>query len=49
MISFKKLLPLLIGIAVSFITYFIIGWWGFWLIFTWVGGSITLGLSINTE
>lgn len=46
MINLRKLLPLLIGIAVSFITYSTIGWWGFWLIFSWIGGSITLGLII---
>jgi polyferredoxin len=36
-------LPLLIGLAVAAVTYLSLGWWGFLLIFPWIGGWITVG------
>ncbi|OGQ78620.1 MAG: 4Fe-4S ferredoxin [Deltaproteobacteria bacterium RIFOXYA12_FULL_58_15] len=41
--SLSKLIPFGIGIAVATITYASVGWWGFWLVFPWIGGWITIG------
>lgn len=46
---FRILLPLLISLGVASITYFTVGWWGFWLIFPWIGVSISLGLFISSR
>ena len=36
-------LPLLIGVIVATALYLSIGWWGFWVIFPWIGFSISIG------
>lgn len=36
-------LPFVIGLAVAAILYFTVGWWGFWIVFPWIGFSISLG------
>jgi len=38
-----RLIPFGIGIAVATLTWELTGWWGFWLIFPWIGGWITIG------
>ena len=45
----KKFLPLIIGLAVAGILQLTIGWWGFWVIFPWVGFSITVGMIIRSK
>ena len=38
----KVVAPLLIGLLVALLSYLYTGWPGFWLIFPWIGGCITL-------
>jgi polyferredoxin len=40
-------IPFLIGVAVASILYFTVGWWGFLVIFPWIGFSISLGIVIQ--
>jgi polyferredoxin len=42
-LSLGHVLPLLVGCAVAALLYWLSRWWGFILIFTWIGGWITLG------
>ena len=37
------LIPFAVGLAVAAITWLAVGWWGFWVIFPWIGGWITVG------
>jgi ferredoxin-type protein NapH len=39
----RLLFPFFIGIAVALVTYLAFGWWGFLLIFPWIGGWISIG------
>jgi len=39
----KKYLPFFIGISIAAILYFSLHWWVFWIIFPWIGFSITIG------
>jgi polyferredoxin len=41
--KFKYFIPLLIGLSVGFLLRFLVGWWGFLLIFPWIGSWITIG------
>ena len=43
----KKILPLLIALSVSIILDLTVGWWGFWVIFPWIGFSISTGMIIK--
>lgn len=45
---FKIILPLLIGLAVATLLYLTIGWWGFWVIFPWIGFSISTGMLVRS-
>ncbi len=38
-----KFIPLFIGLILAISLYLFIGWWGFLIIFPWIGISITLG------
>ncbi len=38
------LIPLFIGLAIAVTLYLAIGWWGFWVIFPWIGASISIGI-----
>ena len=42
----KCCIPFLIGAAIGLTLYTLAGWWGFLLIFPWIGFSITLGCLI---
>ncbi|MCD4736496.1 MAG: 4Fe-4S dicluster domain-containing protein [Bacteroidales bacterium] len=42
-------LPLLIGLAVAVLLYITTGWWGFWVIFPWIGFSITTGMYVRSQ
>ena len=39
-----KYIPLLIGSTVGIILYLSVGWWGFLILFPWIGISVTTGL-----
>lgn len=43
----KSIIPFLIGILVAFLLYITIHWWGFLVIFPWVGFSISLGIFLR--
>lgn len=43
----RILLPLLIGVIIAIILNIFIGWWGFWVIFPWIGFSISTGMLIR--
>ena len=45
----KKFLPLIIGLSVATLLEFILRWWGFWVIFPWIGFSITVGMIIRAS
>ncbi len=40
---FRNFLPFIIGSTLGFFLYFLFNWWGFLLIFPWIGGWITAG------
>jgi len=40
-------LPFLIGLAVAVILNISVGWWGFWVIFPWIGFSISTGMLVR--
>ena len=42
-------LPLLIGLAVATLLYLLLGWWGFWVIFPWIGFSISTGMFVRSR
>lgn len=42
-------LPFLIGLTVATILYLTVGWWGFLVIFPWIGFSISLGIYLYTS
>ncbi len=44
---FRSIIPLFIGLAVSLILNVTVGWWGFWVIFPWIGLSISTGIFIQ--
>lgn len=46
-IRFKNILPLLIGIGVAALLHTIFHWWVFWIIFPWIGISITTGMLLR--
>ena len=39
----RRFIPLFIGLLIGFSLYFSVGWWGFLIIFPWIGGWITIG------
>jgi len=41
-LKLSDFVPLLIGMGVASLTYVLIGWWGFWVIFPWVGGALLI-------
>lgn len=45
----KNFIPFAIGISVAFLLYIFLPWWGFWVIFPWVGFSITTGLLLRRK
>lgn len=40
-------LPFIIGILVAVILNITVGWWGFWVIFPWIGFSISIGVLLR--
>lgn len=43
----RKYLPLAIGLGVGLTLFCIIGWWGFLLLFPWIGFSISVGIHLQ--
>lgn len=43
---FKNGIPALVGISLGIFLKFVAGWWGFLIIFPWIGTSITIGCLI---
>lgn len=41
--------PFIIGCIVAAVAYSAKGWWGFWLIFPWIGASISIGQVISAR
>ena len=46
--TLRNIIPFLIGISIAALLYFFVGWWGFWIIFPWVGFSISIGMFLKT-
>ncbi len=42
-----NLIPFFIGFLVSLLLYLLSGWYGFWIIFLWIGGWISSGIFIS--
>jgi len=47
--KFRHFIPFLIGLTVGLMLRFFVGWWGFLLIFPWIGGWITIGSLISIK
>ena len=45
----KQILPAIIGLFVALLLEITIGWWGFWVIFPWIGFSISTGMFIRLK
>ena len=45
--KFRIFLPFLIGLSIAFLLYFLFQWWGFLVIFPWIGFAISLGNIIS--
>ncbi|MFH2143422.1 MAG: 4Fe-4S binding protein [Bacteroidota bacterium] len=43
----KSLMPFIIGLLVAMLLYFLLHWWGFLIIFPWIGFSISLGIFLR--
>jgi polyferredoxin len=41
--ALPRFIPFGIGLGVAALTWALTGWWGFWLIFPWISGWITIG------
>jgi len=41
--TLRQLIPFGIALGVATVTWATTGWWGFWLIFPWIGGWISVG------
>ena len=46
---FKNSLPALIGLSIGLSLFFTAGWWGFLLVFPWIGACISLGYFIASK
>lgn len=46
-ITLRILLPFFIGLLVTLIMEITVGWWGFWVIFPWIGFSISIGILLR--
>ncbi|RPH33772.1 MAG: 4Fe-4S binding protein [Bacteroidales bacterium] len=45
---FRISLPFLIGLSIAIILNTFLRWWGFWVIFPWIGFSISTGMLIRS-
>jgi len=44
-----RLIPFFIGVSVATVLYLTVGWWGFVVIFPWIGFSISLGMYLMAK
>ncbi|MGE5604292.1 MAG: 4Fe-4S binding protein [Bacteroidota bacterium] len=42
-------MPTIIGLIIASSLYLALGWWGFWIIFPWIGFAISMGIYIQTK
>jgi polyferredoxin len=42
----KHFIPLVLGLLIGFLLYFTVGWWGFLIVFPWIGSWISIGILI---
>lgn len=50
--DFKEIMfavPMIIGLIIAASLYLMVGWWGFWIIFPWIGVAISVGFFIQTK
>lgn len=50
--DFKEIMlamPIIIGLIIAASLYLILGWWGFWIIFPWIGLAISVGIFIQAK
>jgi len=45
----KNFIPLIIGLLIAGILEWSFGWWGFRVIFPWIGFSISLGMFVRSK
>jgi polyferredoxin len=45
--EYIKYIPLIIGLVVGLILFISIGWWGFLILFPWIGFSISVGIYLR--
>ena len=46
-LKFNIFLPLIIGLGIAILLNILIGWWGFWIIFPWIGLAISIGIFLR--
>ena len=46
--QFKIIIPFLIGIGITLLLYWLVRWWGFLVIFPWIGLSISTGMFLRS-
>lgn len=42
-------LPTVIGLIIAASLYLTVGWWGFWIIFPWIGLAISVGIYLQIK
>lgn len=50
--DFKEIMlamPIIIGLIIAASLHLMVGWWGFWVIFLWIGMAISIGFFIQTK
>ena len=50
--DFKEIMfvaPTIIGLIIAVSLYLMVGWWGFWIIFPWIGVAISIGFLIQAK
>ena len=45
--DYRPLIPLLVGLSVALLLYCIFHWWGFWVLFPWIGAAMSFGVLLE--
>ncbi len=45
--KYQSVIPFAIGVAVAALLYLTVGWWGFLIIFPWIGFAVSVGTYLN--
>jgi ferredoxin-type protein NapH len=45
--DYRPLIPLLVGVSVALLLYRIFHWWGFWVLFPWIGAAMSFGVILE--